>query len=289
MLSPLRGLVALGLLAAALVGLGGASANASHTPDGQPADRDFVTGESGGEVQNPGTPVVFRPFSVFGASSGRSGENPTGTVRLDFDTRFGRSTIATWEVTCLSVAGHQATIGGVAATNPFPGVLPANALFYVEDGVGGAPDRAGLEPAPTVPPTCPAPPFDETKTVASVTGELTVHDAVAHASRTAGSASAVAGAATASRASASVWRSSSRLASASSLERAARTPAEVLPAGATSPDLGDHPRRRVRRLCRDPQRRLASGVGDVAGERGDRAQVVRPLAEQRTRRLDRDA
>ncbi len=179
MLSPLRGLVALGLLAATLVGLGGASANASHTPDGQPADRDFVTGESGGEVQNPGTPVVFRPFSVFGASSGPSGENPTGTVRLDFDTRFGRSTIATWEVTCLSVAGHQATIGGVAATNPFPGVLPANALFYVEDGVGGAPDRAGLEPAPTVPPTCPAPPFDETKTAASVTGELTVHDAVA--------------------------------------------------------------------------------------------------------------
>jgi hypothetical protein len=34
-------------------------------------------------------------------------------------------------------------------------------------------------PAPTAPATCPAPPFDETKTIASVTGELTVHDAVA--------------------------------------------------------------------------------------------------------------
>jgi hypothetical protein len=60
---------------------------------------------------------------------------------------------------------------------PHP-LIPANALFYVEDGVGGAPDRAGLWPAPTVLPSCPAPPFDETRTVASVTGELTVHDAV---------------------------------------------------------------------------------------------------------------
>ena len=179
MSSPLRGLVALGLLAAALVGLGGAAANASHTLDGQPADRDFVTGESGGEVQNAGTPAgLLVVLDVFDASSGRSGYPLTGTLRFDVDTRFGRSTVATWDVTCLSVAGHQATIGGVAVTNPFPGVLPANALFYVEDGVGGAPDRAVVDPAPTVPPTCPAPPFDETKTIASVTGALTVHDAV---------------------------------------------------------------------------------------------------------------
>ena len=83
MLSPLRGLVALGLLAAALVGLGGASANASHTADGQPADRDFVTGESGGEVQGSGSCGTFQFITVFDASSGRSGENPTGTVRID--------------------------------------------------------------------------------------------------------------------------------------------------------------------------------------------------------------
>ena len=173
MLSPLRGLVALGLLAATLVGLGGASANASHTPDGQPTDRDFVTGESGGEVMGP---PGFQFITVFDASSGRSGENPIGTVRVDSVTRFGRTTIATYNVTCLAVVGHQATIGGVAVPNPSP--LPANALFYVEDGVGGAPDRAGGS-FDAAPPTCPAPPFDETKTDASVTGELTVHDAVA--------------------------------------------------------------------------------------------------------------
>ncbi len=155
--SPLRGLVALGLLAAALVGLGGASANASHTPDGQPADRDFVTGESGGEVQGSGSCGTFQFITVFDASSGRSGENPTGTVRIDGVTCFGRTTIATYNVTCLAVVGHQATIGGVVVPNPSP--LPANALFYVEDGVGGAPDRAGPELAPTAPADLPGSTF----------------------------------------------------------------------------------------------------------------------------------
>ena len=171
MRSPLRRRVALSLFAAALLGMGASSASA------QSLDRDFVTGESGGEIQGEGSCGTFQFITVFDASSGPSGENPTGTVRIDSLTCFGRTTLAIYNVTCLSVAGHQATIGGVVVPNPSP--LPANALFYVEDGVGGAPDRAGAEPAPTVPPTCPAPPFDDTKTDASVTGELTVHDAVA--------------------------------------------------------------------------------------------------------------
>jgi hypothetical protein len=163
---------ALSVLAVVLFLLGASSASA------QSVDRDLVTGESGGEVQSPESPIAFRLIWVFDASSGPSGQNPTATVRLDIDGRLGRATIATWDVTCVSVAGRQATIGGVAMATPTP-LLPANALFYVEDGVGGAPDRAGFETAPTVPPTCPVPPCDETKTDASLTGELTVHDAVA--------------------------------------------------------------------------------------------------------------
>jgi hypothetical protein len=159
--------VALSLFAAALLGLGASSASA------QSPDRDFVTGESGGEfVGHP----AFRFILVFDASSGPSGENPTGTVRIDSETFGLRQTLFIYNVTCLSVAGHQATIGGVAVIKP-PS-LPAYALFYVEDGVGGAPDRAGGS-FDAAPPTCPAPPFDETKTDASVTGELTVHDALA--------------------------------------------------------------------------------------------------------------
>ena len=114
MRSPLRRRVALSVFAAALLGVGASSASAESL------DRDFVTGESGGEVQQPESPVAFRPIWVFDASSGPSGENATGTVRLDVEGRLGRATIATWDVTCLSVAGHQATIGAVAVATPTP-------------------------------------------------------------------------------------------------------------------------------------------------------------------------
>jgi hypothetical protein len=173
MSSSLRRRVALNALAVTLLAAG------ASTASGQSIDRDFVVGESGGEIQEPGTEAAFRVIAVFDASSGPSGENPTGTVRIDVVTRFGRSTLLAYNVTCLSVAGNQATIGAVAVSSPPPGTLPANALFYVEDGAGGTRDRTGLLPAPTVPPGCPAPPFDETRTVPSVTGKLTVHDAIA--------------------------------------------------------------------------------------------------------------
>jgi hypothetical protein len=158
-----------GALAAAvfLIGVSGAGA--------QSLDRDSVTGESGGEIQGSGTPVAFRLIHVFDASSGPAGETATGTVRIDLESRFGRSTFATYNVVCLSVVGNQATIGGTAVGNPSP--LPANVLFYVEDGVGGAPDRVGDWPQ-SDPPTCPAPPFDEARTSPGVTGDLTIHDAV---------------------------------------------------------------------------------------------------------------
>jgi hypothetical protein len=65
------------------------------------ACRDAVTGE-GGESSN-------NAFVSLEASSGVSGENPTGTVRLHVGTSFG----PTWfgEVSCLSVRGNTAIIG----------------------------------------------------------------------------------------------------------------------------------------------------------------------------------
>jgi hypothetical protein len=155
-------------LAAALLVVGASSASA------QSLDRDSVTGDSGGELTPTPHGGSFRIIQVFDASSDPMGASPTGTVRIDVDnTVLGRQTFATYRVTCLAVAGNRATIGGVAigASSPFP----ANITFAVEDGVGGAPDRAGFTPAAAPPTTCP--PF--TLPPASVTGALTVHDALA--------------------------------------------------------------------------------------------------------------
>ena len=176
MLSPLRGLVALGLLAAALFGLGGASANASHTPDGQPADRDFVTGAWGSEDLEPQF-VIF-----FDASSGPSGRNPTGTVTFVLD--FGGIpdvSPAGYTVTCLKVSGNRAAVGGVLAYHQGGPPPPPSVVFYVEDGVDGAPDRTlinGLESS-SPPTTCPDPlPAGHWALLPSRGRDLIVHDAV---------------------------------------------------------------------------------------------------------------
>ena len=136
MRSPLRRRVALGLFAAALLGMGASSASA------QSLDRDFVTGAWGSEDLEPQF-VIF-----FDASSGPSGQNPTGTVVLGLD--FGGApdpTVAGYNVTCLKVSGNRATIGGVLDFNNGPPLIPPNAVYYVEDGVGGAPDRAVIREA----------------------------------------------------------------------------------------------------------------------------------------------
>jgi hypothetical protein len=167
MIVPRRRWTALSALAVVLFLLGAASASA------QSLDRDYVTGDSGGELIPTPHAGSFRIIQVFDVSSDPAGGGPTGTVRIDVDnTVFGRQTFATYEVTCLAVAGNRATIGGVAIGGSSP--FPANITFAIEDGVGGAPDRAGFTPAPAPPTTCP--PF--ASPAASVTGALTVHDAL---------------------------------------------------------------------------------------------------------------
>jgi hypothetical protein len=111
-------------------------------------------------------------------SSGPAGENPLGTVRIDIiNPAFPRSFV--YDVTCLSVFGNRATIGGTvqgdpAAAEPFP----QHATFAVEDGGPGGMDRAYALSAPLSSPPTTCPPFSMTPILSiGVTGELTVHDA----------------------------------------------------------------------------------------------------------------
>jgi hypothetical protein len=117
----------------------------------------------------------------FDASSGPSGQNPTGTVTLGLDfASIPDVTVAQYNVTCLKVSGNRATIGGVLGFQQGGPPLPPNAIFYVEDGVGGAPDGAlfggGVSSPPT---TCPDPlPAGSGALLPSVGRDLIVHDAV---------------------------------------------------------------------------------------------------------------
>lgn len=168
MRSPLRRRLALSLFAAALLGMGASSA------DAQSLDRDFVTGAAGAEPTQNTQTVTF-----FDASSGPSGQTPTGTVTLVLDfANAADVAFARYNVTCLEVSGNRATVGGVLAFQLGGPPLPPNALFYVEDGVGGAPDGAQFGGGVSSPPTtCPDPLPPGTLTP-SVGRDLIVHDAV---------------------------------------------------------------------------------------------------------------
>jgi hypothetical protein len=179
-----RRAIAVAALSAALITVGGSGATASHTPDGQPLDRDFVTGEVFSQLIFA-TTCCFRIVDVYDVSSGPAGESPTGTVRVDLDhTSLGRSTRAFYDVTCLEVDGNRATIGGAVRGDPDAAApFPQYAVFAVEDGGGSGPDRSSFAPTGvSAPPTCP--PFSVLPLPAEVvTGDLTVHDATELPSR----------------------------------------------------------------------------------------------------------
>jgi hypothetical protein len=147
----------------ALVALPGASA-ASHDPSGAPFNEDFVTGR----VVNPEecTPsLCFHLVFVFDAHGGPSGENPTGTVRIDIESPLGNviDTFETGRVTCLNVSGNRATVG---ADFSFP------AVFYLEDNDGAGKDRSGVSPFLS---GCPANPSMALTPIFG--GDITIHDA----------------------------------------------------------------------------------------------------------------
>jgi hypothetical protein len=128
----------------------------------QTPNQDFVVGTAGfGEPQ-------FGVTAAIDAHSGPSGENATGTAT------FGaRQTFFGGPVTCLTVTGNRAIIGGDSAF-----VGPAGYFFVVVDNSAmGVPDLFGLlfPPPAEAPTTCPSD-LDVPLQPAS-SGDLIVHDA----------------------------------------------------------------------------------------------------------------
>ena len=133
------------------------------------------------------------------ARSGPSGQNPTGSLNWSFGSAGYNENVASASVTCLSVTGNRAVIGGFGlrriggyifdpSTNPAP--PPENIGFFVlaidngqfvpdpNDPFKVGPDQAMLiEPAGTTPPNdCSAP---SASTLFLVGGDLVVHEAPA--------------------------------------------------------------------------------------------------------------
>ena len=183
-------LVALGLLCPGLA--------AAQVP---PPTRDYAISVSPPEWGGVFADLEFSlyPYLSFrlDASSGPSGENPAGTLSWNFGTPGYNESVDTASVTCLTVTGNRAVIGGFGlrriggyifdpAVNPAP--PPEDIGFFliaVDNGpfvldpntpLHVGPDQAMLiEPAGSTPPrNCPG---VSSGSLFLVGGDLVVHDA----------------------------------------------------------------------------------------------------------------
>jgi hypothetical protein len=126
---------------------------AAATGAAQAPTRDSVTGALAIEPVQCGVNCFSPPRYVFNASSGPSGENPTGTVNFATGERLGL-VVDIGSVTCLRVIGRAATIG-VNFTD-FIGQL-YSAVLFVEDKGGEGDDLIAVQHLPGLaPPVCPA-------------------------------------------------------------------------------------------------------------------------------------
>ena len=95
-----------------------------------------------------GTGVAVSRQFIVDAHSGPSGESPSGTYM------YGDGFIGLQgPVTCLSVTGNRAVVGG-QATSPFGGLIGVVAVI-VDNGAAG-PDTLVMAMVPAVPLVCPA-------------------------------------------------------------------------------------------------------------------------------------
>ena len=140
------------------------SATASHDPSGEPFDEDFVVGTAELDACSFG---CF--LTGIDAHSGPLGENATG--RANFGLRVNQ---IGGPVTCLTVAGNRAVVGGQDTFFTSGGYL-----FSVEDNAAsGAPDRFALAARlPEAPTTCPGPDDLDPTFSSVIAGDLVVHDA----------------------------------------------------------------------------------------------------------------
>lgn len=154
------------LAALALVALPSASV-ASHDPSGAPLGEDFITGRIA-TTQTCTPSTCFHIAVVFDVHSGPSGENATGTVRIDIESPLGNvvDTFGTAPVTCLNVSGNRATVG----TD-----FPTRGLLFLEDNDGAGRDRWAVSPSADFL-VCPATPSIGLAPIFA--GDITIHDAV---------------------------------------------------------------------------------------------------------------
>jgi hypothetical protein len=126
----------------------------------QTPTRDSVAG-----FAETGSGRGFANFT-FDVSSGPSGENPTGTVKLD--TFFG--VIGPLDVSCLTVSGNKA-----AMILPAPvGTTSVAGLVVAVQDDGPGQDRIDYHTVATLPDSCPVPSAVST---ATVSGDITITDA----------------------------------------------------------------------------------------------------------------
>jgi hypothetical protein len=148
----------------AAMGLALAMLWSSTSASAQAPTRDSVTGTAEALIPIPNAPPnAFAVDFNFNASSGPSGEDPTGTVTM-FPLDGG-------PVTCLNVNGIDAVVGIAAPTTTFGGFL----IYVSDNGTQGAGvDTLELVPASSPPQVCPTP-VPPNKAI--FTGDITVIDA----------------------------------------------------------------------------------------------------------------
>jgi hypothetical protein len=167
-----------------------------------PATQDYAVSLSsyGDSVFADLSSSLFPDLSfVVDARSGPSGQNPAGSLNWSFGSAGYNEDVASASVTCLSVAGNRAVIGGFGlrriggylfdpSTNPAP--PPENIGFFVVAVDNGQfvadpndPFKVGPDQAMLIEPAGPTPPNDcsavSAGTLFLVGGDLVVHDAPA--------------------------------------------------------------------------------------------------------------
>jgi hypothetical protein len=121
----------------------------------------------GGTVVVEGTPVGGAQLT-FEATSGPSGEDPTGVVHLQLNGAY-----LDFNVNCLAVKGSAATVGATFFSGPLG---QQDIYLQVVDGGPGNPDEIGV-PATGSANVCANPPQSFLSTFNILSGDLVVEDA----------------------------------------------------------------------------------------------------------------
>jgi hypothetical protein len=146
-------------------------ANATHTAGAGPND-DFATGTVQG-----GAPATVDFHIHVNANSGPAGENPKGQYFVRADIFVAGGVDFSGRVTCLTVVGNAAMIGGAVERSEATVPAEGTGVFIVaeDNGEPGDADRVNLIFTATPPTVCPAPALFNSPILQ---GNFVVHDAL---------------------------------------------------------------------------------------------------------------